>query len=135
MIRDPFYLHVSTYFYVRNQAASGGMGAYRGGKLNPIVENDWSLEEYLRHNNQSCIRSFLPPNLALENYVDVLSNSFIYIGVSENLQKSVDLLAERLGFDSVEVPKKNVSDWSEEVPHGARERFEEANPLETLIYR
>ena len=133
IIRDPFHLHVSTYFYLKNQAQVGGRGAYREGKPNPILQNSSSLEEYLERYTRPYIRSLLPPKLTLDNFEDVLTNDFIYIGLSENLQQSVNLLAKVLGFDTVEVPMKNASNWSEEVPAGARERFEEENQLETLI--
>ena len=135
MIRNPFDLHLSNYFYVRKMAQSQVDRAYRGGKLHPIIENNWNLEDYLRNIKKSHICCFLPFDITLENYQQALKNQFLYIGISERLQNSVDILAKKLGFPTVAVPQTNISEWNEPIPDGAREEFEEANPLEMSIYR
>ena len=135
IIRDPFHLHLSTYFYVRGQAQSQGAGAYRSGKQHKILENGWSLEDYLRETKKSYICQFLPPDITLDNYQQVLEAQFLYMGVAERLQSSVDILAKILGFSSMTVPQTNLSEWTESVPDGHRGEFEENNLLEMSIYR
>jgi hypothetical protein len=134
IIRDPFDLHLSNYFYVR-RLQSEGMGAWRSGQRNQIIKNGWNLVEYLINVNKSYICNFLPFDITLENYQEVLETQFIYIGILEQLQKSVDILAQKLGFSGIVVPQVNVSEWTETIPNGAREEFEFNNPLEMSIYR
>lgn len=135
IMRDPFNLHLSTYFYVRREAKSNSGGAYRAGKRHRIIENGWNIEDYLKEVKKSYICNFLPADITLDNYQKHLENQFLYIGLSERLQSSVDILAQLLGFSSTTVPQANVSNWSEPIPDGAREVFEKNNPLEMAIYR
>lgn len=135
IIRDPFDLHLSTYFFVRRADKDQGAGAYRSGKKHRIIEEGWNIEDYLREVKKSYICNFLPTDITLDNYQEIIENQFLYIGISENLQNSVDILAQMLGFSTIAVPQVNVSEWNEPIPDGAREEFEENNPLETAIYR
>lgn len=134
IIRDPFDLHVSTYFYVKKEAAAQGAGAFRSGKKHPIVLNNWTLSEYLEQSKKSYLCNFLPKDIALGNYREILMTRFLYIGITEKLQHSVNSLAMKLGFPRIEVPHANKADWEEEIPPGAREAFEANNKLEVLIY-
>lgn len=135
ILRHPFNLHLSTYFYVKREALTEGGGAYRSGKPHPIIQSNWNLREYLTNCKKSYIMSFLPPEITLDNYHSILENRFLYIGVSEKLQPAVDMLSEILGFPPVTVPRRNVSEWSEKIPDGALEEFEEKNSLEMSIYK
>ena len=134
ILRDPFDLHLSTYFYVKREAKIQGGGAYRFGKPHPIIANNWRLEDYLNASPTSYMCQFLPPDLTLDTYQRFLETHFLCIGITERLQHSVDRLADTLGFQSRPVPKKNVSDWTESIPDGARDEFIQNNPLEMAIY-
>ena len=131
VIRDPFNLHLSNYFFVKRK----GENSYRSGKRHPIIENAWNIKDYLKEAKKSYICQFLPSNITLENYQQVLEEQFLYIGITESLQNSVDLLAQKLGFSSMMVPVTNVSEWNESIPDGSREKFIENNPLEMAVYR
>lgn len=133
-IRDPFDLHVSTYFYVKKELLVQGAGAFSSGKKHPIVLNNWTLSEYLEHSKKSYLCNFLPKDITLENYREILMARFLFIGITEKLQHSINVLAMKLGFPSIEVPYANESDWAEVVPEGAREVFEANNKLEVAIY-
>ena len=135
VIRDPFDVHLSNYFYVKREAQNQCRGAYRFGKRHPILENGWDLEGYLREAKKSYICQFFPPEITLDNYQQVLETQFLYIGIAEELQSSVNILAQKLNFPNRTVPHRNVSEWTESVPDGAREEFEENNRLEVLIYK
>ena len=115
-LRDPFDLHLSNYFYVKREAKYLGKGAYRAGKERPVIKNILSLEEYLGRSKKSFIKAFLPPNITLDNYREILDEYFLYIGITENFQHSVNILADKLGFPRVTVSRKNVSQWEEPVP-------------------
>ncbi|MEP6935232.1 MAG: sulfotransferase family 2 domain-containing protein [Nitrospirota bacterium] len=113
IIRHPFELHLSTYFFVKREALTNGEGAYRSGKSHPIIQNQWNLEDYLENSGESHIRNFLPPEITQDNYETIIESQFLYIGITERLQKSVDMLANILGFHTVSVPQMNVSEWTE----------------------
>jgi hypothetical protein len=57
------------------------------------------------------------------------------MGISERLQNSVDILARKLGYPPIVVPRSNISNWNEPVTDGAKKEFEENNLLEVLIYK
>ena len=132
IIRNPFEVHLSNYFYVKRSVQNGG--AYRNGKQHEIIEMGWNLEGYLRENKKSHIALFLPSILTIDNYKEVLDQKFLFMGISEDLQGSVNLLANKLGFSAVEVSKMNESERDEEIPDGALEEFVKNNPLEMAIY-
>lgn len=135
VMRNPFDLHLSTYFYVKREALSNRRGALRSGKPHPIIANEWNLEQFLENNKHSYILNFLPPEITQDNYEKILSNQFLYIGITEQLQNTVDKLADILGFQTFSVPENNVSKWTETIPKGAREEFERNNQLEFAIYK
>jgi hypothetical protein len=131
IVRDPFELHLSNFFYLKRL----GPRLYRdGGSVAKGTDDTFDLEAYLARKPRSFMLGCFPFALTLSNYRDLLERYFVYIGVSEDLQTSVDRLAERLGFRSVRVPVKNVAERTEEVPQGARDRFIEANPVEWAVY-
>lgn len=130
ILRDPFELHLSNYFFVQRL----GDKAYRAGKAHSIIENQLDLAEYLQTATTSYLLKFLPADLTLENYREKLPEKFVFIGVAEKLQKSVDLLADVVGCRSSKVEEKNVSARTESIPDGAREEFIRNNPLEMAIY-
>ena len=110
-------------------------GLYYSGKPHPIIKNGWNLEDYLREVKKSFICNFLPANMTLKNYQKSIDEQFVFIGVSEYLQESVDLLANKLGFKTVQVvSKKNSSEWTETIPGKALGEFIMNNPLEMAIY-
>lgn len=132
VVRDPFDLHLSNYFYLKKLSQNNHV--YRAKKQNEVLAKGWTLQDYLENMRNSLIPLFMPSEVNQDNYQTVLDEQFIAIGISEHLQDSVDLLAKKLGFSSQQVPVSNQSKWDEEVPEGAREFFEENNPLAIGIY-
>lgn len=133
IIRDPFEHYLSHYFYAVRLLRDGR--AYRAGKKHSLADRSPTLGKYLQQVRRSHICSFLPPGISLDNYREVLEASFVYIGITEELQRSVDILAQTLGFQRAKVPTINASERTEPIPDGAREEFEVNNPLEMAIYR
>lgn len=72
MVRDPFEIHVSTYFYVHKAWEHQRPGGFRGGRPHPIIENGWSLNDYLEHRSESYLLRFFPEELSSENYRRIL---------------------------------------------------------------
>lgn len=132
ILRDPFELHVSDYFYVKKKRERGR--DWDGKPWDGAVDNRSDLATFLTESPRSYMLAYFPFELTMDNYRDRLEESFVHIGVAEDLQTSVDRLAERLGFPTVSVPRINVSKRNEAVPEGARERFIEANPLAWAVY-
>ena len=132
ILRDPFDAHVSNYFYVRRKHVSQ-QGTFEAGALHPIIENDWSLDDYLTHSPTSFYPLFLP-DMSPAACHEIMANRFLYVGVTEHLQLTIDRLAEILDKPAVSVPVENESAWGEPVPAGARERFYADNPVATAAY-
>lgn len=132
IIRDPFELHLSNFFFMKKL----GSTMYRDGKpINDATDNDYDLATYLRESARSFMLMHFPFELTMENHRELLDEHFVYVGVTDDMQASVDRLAEKLGFPTVEVPVVNVSKRKEPIPEGARERFIEANPVEWAVYQ
>ena len=77
---------------------------------------------------------FLPSDITFENYRQVLDDQFVFVGITERLQDSVNILAQKLGLPELRVPVSNVSEWDERIPDGAEDEFARNNPLEMAIY-
>lgn len=130
VLRDPFQVHLSNYFYAKTQ----GDNLLWAGKPSDIVFNNYGIENYLSEKKKSFILNFLPAGISLNNYRQILEEKFIYVGIAEDLQRSVEQLAIRLGFPPVKTQFQNVSPRKEGIPDGAREEFIRNNPLEMALY-
>ena len=76
----------------------------------------------------------MPKNINQNNYKDILKEKFIYIGIAEDLQMSINVLASRLGFRTVNVPNYNVSQRNETINRTHIETFKKNNLFEYEIY-
>ena len=134
IIRDPFELHLSSYFFRKRREKEHAGSVYWAGKPHPIIANNWTLADYLRENRKSDLLSFFPADISAANYQKILEERYLYIGLTQDLQGAVNQLAHILGYPPLPISLKNVSEREEPVPDGAREVFAENNPLEMLIY-
>lgn len=136
VVRDPWDLHLSNYFYGKRQKARKARDHARGGKR----RTDWpaDLPTYLRRREKSMLPNFFPTSLTVENVDDVLSKEFIHIGIFEDLGGSVSKLAEALGMQDFDVPRLNESKRDEDTDSAEvrelRALFEEKNALAYKIY-
>src|SRR5205814_1325716 len=78
--------------------------------------------------------NFFPYEVTLDNYEEMFEQHFVYVGITEDLQTSVDVLAQRLGFASVAVERLNTSVHDEEVTEEMRAEFVRTHLLEYAIY-
>ena len=130
ILRDPFEMHLSYYFYIKKL----GVDAFRSGKvMEAAIDDSYDLNKYLSESKCNLLQYF-PFTFTLENYREILSSYFIYIGVTEFLQDSVNALAKIIGFSPVDVGYLNVAERQETVPGGAREMFVQKHELEYAIY-
>ncbi|MBI3799880.1 MAG: hypothetical protein HY268_23265 [Deltaproteobacteria bacterium] len=132
ILRDPFEMAVSYYFYAK------GLGENRftnGKPRQPIQEKFCDVSNYLRKGRKKrAVVKYLPYKVTFDNYEEMFEKYFIYLGLTEDLQTSVDVLARRLGFASVLVGRVNTSVHDEEVTAELREEFISTHPLEYAIY-
>jgi len=131
VVRDPFEVHLSNYFYIKRLADE----AYRNGSvLEAARDEGYSIERYLRENRSFLLQHF-PFAMTMDNYREILDKRYLFVGVAERLQESVDVLADTLALPRAEVELYNESPRTEVIPDGAREQFEKQHPLETQIYQ
>jgi hypothetical protein len=76
----------------------------------------------------------LPQDLDLANCEAKLHERFVYIGLFEELERSVDNLAAVLGKPRLALPRTNVSEYDEPVPRRLRQQFYDDYPLLTRIH-
>lgn len=131
ILRDPFDLTCSMYFFAKGRSIRGEFW-FRGKQVDirdqfPTVESYVSAYPYWLFNH-------LPQDLTLDNYEQKLSQRFVYIGIFEDLQTSIDNLGKILGKPHFELPRTNVSTYDEVVPEYLREKFYNDYPLLKRIY-
>ncbi len=134
-LREPFEILVSRYFFVKRQEKD--KKAYRNGlkltlpdNVNQYLEKEINKKDY--HPN---MLDFFPEQLTLSNYKNHINEQFVYIGVMEDFQCSINKLADLLGFAKPSIPKENFSERFEQVDYGLREMFQKKHPLESEIYQ
>src|SRR5262245_41671739 len=129
IVRDPFEMAVARYFYAKGL----GDNRFKDGKPNPIQARCPDVKTYLGRKKYYLV-DFLPYEVTLDNYEEMFEQYFVYVGITEDLQTSVDMLAQRLGFASVPIERLNTSVHDEEVTAEIREEFVSTHPLEYAIY-
>lgn len=108
--REPFSRFVSTWHFQRKLLASTHPGP--APRIGPdttfcnYLEN--TLKRWRTRRTRSQILRFMPRVMTATNFEDIFHDLFIFCGVTEQLQLSVDLLAQCLGQPSVAVPRLNM---------------------------
>ncbi len=131
VLRDPFELCVSMYFFVKGKSAAGEF--WNRGEQVDIREHYPHVEAYV-NSYPSWIYNHLPQDLSLDNYVDKLREKFVYIGVFEDLQVSIRHLASILRKPFPKFPRANVSTYDEPIPEHLRQKFYDDYPLLKAVY-
>jgi len=131
VLRDPFDIVVSMYFFAKARSISG-RNFFRG-KMVDIRDYYPSVEYYVR-DYPYWLFDHLPQDINSRNYRQKLADRFVYIGVLEDMDRSIDLLAMALGKPSRALPRMNVSNYDEPVPTHLRQRFYDDYPLLKQIY-
>jgi hypothetical protein len=129
IVRDPLDQHLSHYFYLRNKSARGEH--YFKGEQ--VTFQYATPDEYLER-EQTYVLRYFPWEMTLGNYRRLIDKYFIHVGVTERMQESVDVLAERLGKPKVELERRNVTPRDDGPAPEAIERFKERHQLEYALY-
>lgn len=117
-VRKPIDVAVSLYYYEK-----------RFGKNKNIT-----LENYLKKINNYISQRF---PLDKHNYKDVLRR-YYFIGITEQLQESMNILAQLIGKNKIELSKLNVSkkdSQKKEINKRILDDFVERNQLDYLVYK
>ena len=128
-LRDPFEICLSNFFFVKKLGAK----AYWAGKRNEVASSIIGIDEYLKKTGSFLLQHF-PVEITFDNYKEIIEKHYVYIGITEDLQTSIDNLAVRLGFKTVKVPTLNISPRYGDLPTGARDFFMEKHQLEYAVY-
>ena len=133
VLRDPLELQTSLYFYHKRLLKDGGTLYWRGKAYNNIPFknlDDWIMNRPLK------LLDLFPWSLTPDNYENIFSKFFVHICVVENYQKSVDILADKLGFPKTSILLSNESPrTTENLSKEAIEMFKQKHQLEYQIYR
>ena len=137
ILRDPFEIVVSRYFFVKRaeHAKKEGPFYFAGNPLrleddvNSYLKNVVSDPDY--HPN---LLDYMPYEMTMGNCQEILEKHFVYIGITEDIQTSVNMLASKLGFPQVEIDHQNISERYQEIEEGLKEEFIKKHPLEYAIY-
>lgn len=131
-LRNPFETAASQYFFWKNKRRKIRI---KEGTLKPGSELDYkSIDDFFKKRGRSRLLDFMPQKITLDNYKEVIERNFVYIGIAEDLQTSLDILAKKLGFPAEKVGHLNRSERSEEIPAEVKKEFERNNPLEYRVY-
>jgi hypothetical protein len=133
-LRDPFEILISRYFFEKrresiNRSFRDGKALNLPGDINKYLDAEINKKDY--HPN---ILDYMPVEVTLNNYRDVFAEYFIYIGIMEDYQFSVDRLAAKLNFPSQPVEHLNKSARFMDFSPEYREKFVELHPVECAFY-
>jgi hypothetical protein len=131
ILRDPFDLAVSMYFFAKGRSRAGRFW-FRGEAVD-ISKQFPNVESYV-NSYPYWLFDHLPQDVTLENYEEKIRSRFIYIGIFEDLQTTIDNLGRVLGKASASLPHVNVSTYDEPIPERLREGFYADYPLLKKVY-
>jgi hypothetical protein len=131
ILRDPFEVAVSRYFYAKRF----GEKRVLAGRNQPIAAKFASINDFLEaHMNVEFFAAYMPRPVTIDNYEAIFEKYFVYVGIMEDYQTTIDVLARKLGQPTVQVPVKNVSARDEEILPSLRDDYVANHPLEYAMY-
>ena len=129
-LRDPLEMHISLFFDHQRRLRDEGALYWKGEKVSIDYED---LDEWIEK-RPFFLLHFMPWSVSSENYLDVINKNFIHVGITENLQKSVDIMAQKLGKKTVNIPHLNTSKRSQKPSTTSINVFKKKYALEYSIY-
>ncbi len=130
-LRDPLDMELSMYQYQKAMITKGAV--YWTGER--IVESTrYKNVDHWLEDRESYLLEYFPWGLSESNFNEVLHRHFIHIGVVEQLQRSVDILADKLGKPRIKVPRMNPTRRIEKPSNKTISAFMERRKLEYALY-
>jgi hypothetical protein len=128
-LRDPLEIYISNYYFVQKKFH------FRNGKDYKI---EASLEDYLKEvikTDKSWYLRHFPDGITKDNYKEFLENKFIFIGIMEDYQNSLNKLALLLNKKTISVPTYNKTERdSYELDETLIQEFKNKFELDYKIY-
>lgn len=131
ILRDPFDLAVSMYFFAKGRSREGKFW-FRGQAVD-LNQQFPNVESYI-NSYPYWLFDHLPQDVTLENFEEKIRSRFVFMGVFEDLQTTIDNLGKVLGKESATLPHVNVSTYDENIPEQLREKFYADYPLLKKVY-
>lgn len=131
ILRDPFDLAVSMYFFAKGRSKEGRFW-FRGEAID-LNQQFPNVESYV-NSYPYWLFDHLPQDVTLDNYEERIRSRFIFLGIFEDLQTTIDNLGKLLGMESATLPHFNVSTYDENIPERLREKFYADYPLLKKVY-
>ena len=131
ILRDPFDLVCSMYFFVKGRSIRGEFW-YRGEQVD-IRDQFPTVESYI-NSFPYWLFHHLPQDLTVENYEGKIRERFVYLGIFEDLPTSVACLGKVLGKPMWDIPHMNESNYDELIPEHLRADFYYDYPLLKRVY-
>lgn len=104
ILREPLEILVSNYFYLQTTTQET-----HGIQFDKKISLEDFLKEQLKNNVGSYYLTHFPDNINENNYKEKIENNFIFLGVMEEYQKSIDILAKKLNKERVIIPQRNIA--------------------------
>ncbi len=127
-VRDPLEIQLSVFYYNHKMMEQGK--SFRDGKKREITSD---IDEFLEAGTPF-IKSFLPENMSLENMDHYFNDYFVHVGIMEDYQKSMDVLAEKLKKPKVQVSKENAAVRFSNPSQSSIEKFKSRCAFEYALY-
>ncbi len=129
LLRDPLEMRISLFFYRQRQFQKGRI--FMNGKRVEEIETD--LDRFLSAGKSHAFLHF-PEKIMPGNFKNVIDKYFIHIGILENIQWSVDIMAEKLNKQRIKITHRNSSSRNRQPSASVVEEFKKANHLEYAVY-
>lgn len=132
--RNPLDLQLSYYFYTKKLFKEGYL-SWEGKKVTNIDYLGKDIDEHLeKYSGNGWLPRSMPWQITLDNYKDVIEKNFIHIGVTEKLQHSVNILAEKLKRKPAEIGMENTAKRNETPSESSVKIFKEIYKTEFAFY-
>lgn len=129
-LRNPAEIQISNYFYVKERVASGQ--SFKNGKIFDLPFN--SIDDYLVNTHSGMLNHF-PDGINEDNYTGFLESNFIFVGIMEDFQRSVDRLARKLDKMTFPVPQVNTAKREHAASDEAIRMFKANHKFEYELYQ
>lgn len=129
VVRDPLELQISMFF--DHQKRLGKEALFWKGKS---VEMEYKDIDQWVEERPNFLLKFFPWQITTSNYKEIINDHFIHIGITEELQKSIDIFAQKFGKASINVPRLNDSPRSMQPSESAIRKFKHKHKLEYELY-
>jgi hypothetical protein len=131
VLRDPLDLQLSLFFDHQRRLKDSGALYWKGNKVE--MEFDGDIDKWVEE--RPCfILKFFPWHVDFNNYRQILDENFVHVGVTEDMQKSINIFAEKLGKKSVRIDHLNPSPRWQTPSEAAIRKFQNKHQLEYAMY-